>query len=442
MLGVLLVILAFNNVDSLALGLVLQDIKVELRVSDTQLGFLTGIAFALFYSLMGIPIGRWADRGNRVLIIGVTTVLWSVMVTLCGRAATFLQLVLIRVGVAVGESGCIPPAHSLIADYFSRSERPRAVAIYMMGASVSVVIGYFGAGWINQLYGWRMTFTILGLAGLLPGVLAWSTLREPRRNKKVAVCAVQATTRGIQNHSAGESLDPSMLEVWRSLWRNLTFRHLLVGYSIVSFFGNGIAQWQPAFFVRSYGLKSGELGTWFTLIYGVGGLLGIFLGGEWASRYASNNERRQIRVIAIVFSAFGLASMFVYLATNRFVAFGLMGLVAVAGATTSGPLFATLQTLVPERMRATSISIVYLFVNLIGTGLGPLLVGSLSDLLHRFVGDESLRYALLALCPGYLLGGWQLWQAGRTVRRDIESARADFESSHPKQILTGKTSAA
>src|SRR5688500_18999239 len=180
LLAVLLVVLASNYVDRLALGLLLQDIKVDLSLSDTQLGLLSGIAFALFYSVMGIPIARWADRGNRVLIISATASLWSVMVALCGFAGSFIQLLLIRIGIAVGEAGCIPPAHSLIADHFSRAERPRAVSIYMLGTPISIIIGYFLAGWLNELYGWRATFVILGLPGVAIAALAWLTLREPR----------------------------------------------------------------------------------------------------------------------------------------------------------------------------------------------------------------------------------------------------------------------
>src|SRR6202046_5577488 len=162
LLAVLLVIQAFNGVDGLALGLVLQNIKVDLHLSDTQLGFLSGIAFALFYSVMGIPIARWADRGNRVTIISVTATAWSVMVALCGMAASFAQLLLIRVGVAIGEAGCIPPAHSLIADYFGRAERPKAVSVYMLAGSLSTLIGYFVAGWLSEFYGWRTMFILLG----------------------------------------------------------------------------------------------------------------------------------------------------------------------------------------------------------------------------------------------------------------------------------------
>src|SRR5262249_49919632 len=146
----LMVIFAFNFLDRLALGIALQDIKFELHLSDTQLGFLSGIAFASFYALMGIPIARWADRGNRVTIIGLTTALWSAAVALCGVAMSFAQLLLIRVGVAVGEAGCQPSALSLISDYFNRAERPRAIGVYTMGAPLSFMVGFFAAGWLNQ----------------------------------------------------------------------------------------------------------------------------------------------------------------------------------------------------------------------------------------------------------------------------------------------------
>ena len=153
LLLLLLVILAFNYVDRFALGLLLQDVKRDLHLSDTELGFLNGIAFALFYACMGIPIARWADRGNRIAIVAVTTTLWSAAVVLCGLARSFLQLLVLRIGVAIGEAGCIPPANSLIPEYFTRAERPRTVSIYMLGASLSVLIGYFGAGWLNEREG-------------------------------------------------------------------------------------------------------------------------------------------------------------------------------------------------------------------------------------------------------------------------------------------------
>jgi MFS family permease len=409
LLGVLLVILACNNLDRIALGILLQDIKVDLNVSDTQLGLLSGIAFALFYSVMGIPIARWADRGNRVTIISLTTAVWSVAVALCGAAGSFVQLLLIRIGVAVGEAGCIPPAHSLISDYFARAERPRALGFYMLGAPLSMVVGYFLSGWLNTFFGWRVTFVVLGLPGLALAMLALVSLREPRR--------AQPWARSAEMTSAQP---PRLKEVAWLLWRNATFRHLLFCFAVLSFFSNGIAQWQPAFFMRSYGLSTGELGTWMAVTYGLCGAAGTYAGGALASRRAAGNERLQLQAMAVACCGFGLVLACVYLSSRHWIAFGLIGLAAVGGGAINGPLFATIQAIVPQHMRAVSIALIYLFANLIGMGLGPLIAGALSDVFRPWAGEESLRYALLALCPGYVWAAWHLWHGSRTVGRDLE----------------------
>jgi MFS family permease len=417
LLTVLLVLQAFNGVDAIALGLVLQNIKLDLSLSDTQLGLLSGIAFALFYSVMGMPIARWADRGNRVAIISLTAGLWSIMMALCGKATNFTQLLLIRAGLAVGESGCMPPAQSLIADYFSRSERPRALAVFLLGGSVSTLIGYFLAGWLSELYGWRMMFLMLGLPGLVPAILAWLTLKEPRRR-------MQTTSPGIESRGHAvipASYQPSIRHVCTTLLTKRTFRHIILCFSVMTFFGSGILQWQPAFLIRSYGLKTGELGTWFAVIYGFGSMLGTYVGGELASRLATNNERLQLRATALVYSCFSIISALIYIVPNYHLAFALMALAAVAGSAANGPLFATIQAIVPDRMRAVAIATIYLFANLIGWGIGPLAAGALSDLLRPWAGEESLRYALLALCPGYFWGGWHLWQASKSVNGDLQA---------------------
>ena len=270
LLVVLVLTLAFNFVDRLALGIVLQNIKHDLRLSDTQLGLLSGLAFAVFYSVLGIPIARWADRGNRVTIISVTALLWSVMVVLSGLACTFPQLLLVRSGVAVGEAGAIPPAHSLLADYFQRSERPRAASVYMLGIPLSMVVGYFGAGWLNEFYGWRLTFVWLGLPGVALALLVRCTIREPRR--------AYEQTFGVRVDTTSTAGKPGLRLVCQALWRNTTFRQLLFAFSVLHFFGYGILQWQPAFFIRTYGLNPGSLGSWFALIYGIGGIIAPFPG--------------------------------------------------------------------------------------------------------------------------------------------------------------------
>jgi MFS family permease len=423
LLTLLAVILAFNYVDRTILGLAMENIKADLSLSDTQLGFLTGIAFALFYAVMGIPIARWADLGNRKTIIVVTLAIWSAAAALCGLARSFIQLLLIRVALGVGEAGCVPPAHSLIADYFDRAERPRAVARYMLGGALANVIGYLLAGWLNELYGWRAMFMLLGLPGLGLAVLGFFTLREPRRRTQAREdsCADRVASLPPLATAAVSSDHPSLKEVCATLLANRTFKNLLLCFAVSAFFNSGLVQWQVVFFIRSYGLKTGELGTWFGMIYGIGALVGLYFGGELASRYAAGNERLQLRTIAILYSGVAVFSALIYLSPNYYLAFGSMALAGVGGAAANGPLFATIQTLVPERMRAMSIAILNLLANLVGMGLGPLAAGALSDGLSQWLGQESLRYALVTLCPGYFWSAWYIWRASMTVTRDLES---------------------
>ena len=408
LLLLLLVILAFNNVDRLALGLVLQNIKTDLNLSDSQLGALTGISFALFYSVMGIPIARMADRSDRVWIICVTTALWSIAVALCGAAGTFLQLMLIRVIVGIGEAGCVPPAHSLIAEEFPRSERPRALSTYMQGYSISVFIGYFAAGWFNELYGWRVMFVLVALPGVALAILAGFSLREPRR--------------ALQKSENLSSTTPGLKSLCAMLASHPTFRHLLMAYALTLFFSYGALNWQGPFFVRSFNMNTAQLGTWLCIVFGVSGLVGTWLGGELASRWAPNDEPLQLKAAAVINAVFsGAFWSFIYLCHTYPPALFWMGISNLGGVAILGPLFAALQTLIPQRLRAMAVAVVLLFANLVGMGLGPLLVGILSDALRPALGDESLRYSLLAICPGYLWVSWHLWRASKTFGRDLEA---------------------
>lgn len=410
LLQVLRAILTANYVERFALGLLLQEIKVDLHASDTQLGMLTGIAFAAFYAIAGVPMARWADSGNRITLMSTTTALWSAAVALCGSVSTYVQLLVIRMGVAVGEAGSIPVANSLIAENFSRGERPRATARYMLGSPASAVVGYLAGGWLNEEVGWRKTFIVLGLPGLLLAALARFTLKEPRKSAVARTAGLPA--------SGGTTL-PGVLA---TLWANATFRNLLASYSLISFFGYGITKWQPVFFTRSFGLHSGELGSWLALTLGCSGFVGVYLGGEMAVRRTANDERSQLRAMAVAYSACGLISAIVYTARDLHLAMGALALATLMGTITLGPLLSTIQTLVPPSMRATAVALIYLVANLFGLGLGPLVAGAVSDALRPAWGQESLRYALLALCPGYFWGGWHLWLASRTVAQDLEGA--------------------
>lgn len=415
LLALLVIILAFNYVDRLALGLVAQDIKRDLSLSDTQLGLLGGLSFALFYAVMGVPIARWADRSNRSRIIAVCAALWSVAVVLCGFATSFLQLVLIRIGVGVGEAGCKPPALSLLSDYFSRAERPGAIAQYELGWPLALTVGYFTAGWINQVYGWRVTFIALGLPGLLLAGVASLTIRDPR-----AAITAKAPT----GEDADEHVQPKagLFAILVMLWRNSAFRHLGFALAVTSFFTFGIMQWQPAFFARSYGLGSAQIGTWLAGVYGVAAIPGTLLGGVWATRFASRNEQLQFRAVAAIYALFAALSAAIYLTRSYQWAFILYAIAVFGGAAGNGPLFAATQTLVAPGVRATAAAIILFFNNLIGLGLGPLAVGMLSDALRPRFGSESLRYSLVLFTPGYLWAAWHLWQASRTVNQAASDA--------------------
>lgn len=411
LLVVLLVVLAFNSADRLALGIALQNIKGDLHLSDSQLGFLTGLAFTAFYAIAGIPIARWADSGNRAHIVAVTTAVWGVMVALTGRAASFSQLLLIRIGVGVGDAGIAPTANSLIPDYFVRAERPRASAIYNLAVPLTMLLGYLVAGWLNEYLGWRAMFLFLGMPGLALAVVARYTLREPRID----------AIRGLPSLGAdatASSLHPALMDVLQTLRANGTYRHLLVCYSVMVFYGAGVQQWQPAFFIRSFGMHTGELGSWLALLTATGSLVCIYAGGEFASRYAADNERLQFRVIAAVCIGIGIDHVGLYLSPNRYVAFFFVGLGTMAWII-NAPLVAALQTLIPSRMRATAMAVVWLFANLIGAGLGPMAAGALSDALRPTYGDQSLRFALLALSPLCVWGAWHMWLASRTVANDL-----------------------
>lgn len=403
-------ILALNGLDGTALGLVLPTIKSALQLSDTELGVLTGIAFSVFYATVGLPIGRWADRGDRVALIACTTALWGIMVMLVGAVQSFGDLLIVRIGVAVGEAGCIPAAFSLLADYFPRDERPSAVSKYLLGSSISLCIGYVAAGWLSSHYGWRAMFVCLGAPSVLVAPIVWWTMSEPRRVK------------GRTTDSVSRGDLQTIPQVIRALLRNRTFCCLLATQCVNVLFGSGLSVWQSSFFARSWGFSVEQLGLYFSVIYGVGGIIGLYCGGYVASRYAPKNERRQLRLFALVNVGYGVVSAFIYLSTNAYVSVALLGISVIGGALESGPVSAVTQTVVPERMRAICISVIYLFSNLLGAGLGPLAVGALSDALRPHLGDASLRYALFAMCPGYLAGGWLLWRAARSVVADTETA--------------------
>jgi len=407
-----------NFLDRQILALALESIKHDFDLSDVQLGFLSGFAFALFYALAGVPIARWADRGNRNIIVSVTAGLWGIMLLLCGLVGNFTQLLLVRVGVAVGEAGCVPPAQSLIADYFDRSERPHAMAIYWLCSPLAVLIGFLIGGWLIELMGWRNTFMVMGGVGIILAVLARLTLREPR---------VARPTRSVV-------APPSFRSVFTLLWQQATFRCVVVAFCVAYFFTSGLIQWLPSFFIRSYGMTAGEVGAWLAVLWGLGGLIGTYVGGILASRYARDNEALQMKACAVVFSLGGLFYILLFLSSSQHQAMIYLAFLGLLTTMCNGVIFSAIQSLANEHMRSTALAVIFLLANLIGFGLGPIATGLLSDLLNPMFGQESLRYALTAFSPGLIWSGYYYWKASGTIEADIESVESQADSIEEARI--------
>ena len=426
MLVLLTVIGVFNYLDRNVLGLAMESIKQEFELSDGQLGLMSGFAFALFYAVAGIPIARWADRGNRNHVITLTTALWSVMIAVSGLVGNFYQLLLVRVGVAVGEAGCVPPAQSLISDYFDRAERPRAMSIYWMSSSLSTLVAFIGGGWLLGQVGWRVTFMIIGVTGVLLALLAKFTLREPRLAKGVSANSVAA----VEVEAEPEVKPASLQHVVKTLWQGRAFRYLVIAFCIGYFFTTGIMVWIPAFFIRTHGMDVSELGVWLGLVVGVGGTVFTYLGGFLATRYAAKKERLQMRGVAIIFVLCFVLFALCYVSSSKFMA--LVFISIVLGGVIQlqfAPVYAAIQSLVEEKMRAIALALLLMFGNLIGLGLGPVAVGVLSDFLEPRFGQESLRYALLLFSPGYLWCAYYYWKAGNTIEEEIRILEENSESA-------------
>ncbi len=417
-LWLLLVIYIFNFIDRSVVNILAEPIKEELNLADWQLGLMSGFAFAIFYTVLGLPIARLAERRNRAVIISISVAVWSAFTAICGLAQNFIQLVLARIGVGVGEAGCTPPAHSLISDYVPKEQRASALAFYSMGTPLGGLVGLVVGGLVADAYGWRAAFFVCGIPGLFLAVLAFFTLVEPRT--KAAMKAIQAA-----------APTASVREVVRALMKKRTFWMISGAVAIIAFLGYGHSAFTASFFLRvhgpevaalaaEFGLQSiGFLGLALGLVGGLSGAVGAFVGGLIADRYGMRDLRAYMSVPAIA----GLISMVLYaFALTRDSAALTLGLLAINGVLASlwyGPVYATAQSIVPAHMRATTAAVLLFIVNLIGLGLGPLLTGLLSDVLAASMGPgEGIRWSLIGTGILAIPAFFFFWIARRSIRED------------------------
>ena len=414
-LATLSAVYMLNLVDRGLMMLLMQPIKEDLALSDTQLGFLTGLAFALFYATLGLPIARWADRGNRVVITSLAIGLWGMTVMACLFVTSYVQLLFARIAAAIGEAGCKPPTYSLVGDYFPEpAPRTRALAVYFAGSSASALLSFIAGGWLNELYGWRMTFFLMGIPGLLLAVLVRLTITEPR---KLARRAPQA---GVL---------PPMGAVLAIMWHQRSCRHLSVALILLYTLGAGLGPWYAAFMIRSHGMSTAKLGVWLGLIFSLSGVAGILLGGYVAGRWFADNERNQMRMSAWTVTLIAPCLVaFLMLPSEHQALTALVPLIMVFNIFL-GPTYALMQRLVPDGMRATMLAVVMLLANLIGMGIGPQIVGILSDLFAPALGNDALRYAMLSMSFVSLWAGYHFWKVSKSVSEDLRAVAHRTELS-------------
>lgn len=409
-LAMLLIVYTFNFIDRQIVAILQVPIKEEFGLMNWQLGLMTGLAFALFYTFLGLPIARIVDRGaNRVTVISIALALWSFMTVLCGVAQNFFQLLLARVGVGVGEAGCTPPAHSMIADYYKKEERGRAMGVYAMGIPIGAFIGTTFAGIIAHEYGWRVALFAAGIPGILLAIVFKLTIKDPPRGYADA-------------KPAERSPEIPLATVFATLWRKKSFRYLILGGALCSFCGYGAGALQPLLFNEAFGMTIRDLGIWLGLFGLVTGVLGTYLGGWMGDKFGATNPKRFVQAPMwglIISLPFHVAAMFMPTWQLWMLVFFLP---ALLNNLWIAPVFALAQGLAPLAMRAMATAVMLFVVNLIGLGFGPVVVGAVADVIGAIVGDPALglRWSLASVAIFYLIAIGLLWLASRSLEQDLE----------------------
>jgi MFS family permease len=388
--------------DRMILSILFPDIKAEFGLSDTQLGLLGGLSFALFYATMGLPIAKLSDQYSRKRIIIVSLVIFSVMTAFSGLAAGFVSLLLMRIGVGIGEAGVNPASHSIIADYFPPTRRGFAMSTLMLGGSFGMILGFVGGGIIAELYNWRIALVSVGVPGLLLAFFMAKLLREPARGP-------------FETQAPQPS--PPILITAAEMWANHAMRHLMAGGVIAGLMSYGLTQWLPTFFMRTHELSQSEAGMMIAGVFGITGAIGALVVGKLFDRLSVRGFQYGLWMLAMVpFVSIPLFVIGIF-ADNLTMAIVLFIIPGFLANSFMGPSIAMVQTLSPVHSRAVSSAIMMLGLNLIGLGLGPLLVGVLSDMLSTVYGKGSLGVALACFGLFAFWGSLHFWLCGKALAK-------------------------
>jgi len=423
----LFTVYVFNFLDRQIFNTLLEPIKQEFAFSDTQMGLLGGLAFALFYSTLGIPIARLADQRSRVNIIAISVVVWSAATAFTGFAKSFTHLLIARLCVGIGEAGCSPPAYSLISDYFEPERRARAMSIYSMGIGGGVFLGFLVSGVVAEQYGWRAAFFIIGLPGILLGLLLKLTLREPPR--------------GFSDNISVADRPPPFRQAVGALWRRRAFRHLSLAAALHAFAGYGVGSFLPAFLIRSHGMTVAEVGLALSMISAVGIMGGIYMGGSLSDRAArTRGDARYYMLVPGIATVLAVPiALCIYLLPSKYLILALLLPAQLLGYMYLGPSFTMTQSLAGVRERALAGAVLLLIINLIGLGMGPTLAGWLSDVFRTSLASggveasvataQGLRYALCAVTLINVWSAFHYFMAARSLREDLAAVKSEQEAA-------------
>jgi predicted MFS family arabinose efflux permease len=395
-LAVLTVVYALNIADRYSISTLIEPIRIELQLSDSGVAFLTGVALALFYVTIGIPIALLADKANRRNILAIALALWSAMTAVCGLAQNYGQLLLARFGVGIGEAGGTPPATSILADKFPAAKRPMAMTLFALGACLGAWLGSSVAGSVADKNGWRAAFLALGIPGLIVALIVWLTVREPQRGQldetteKPARTTLLATLAYIGQHK-------------------LAF-HLLMGGSVATLWSWGLMWWMPTFLVRSYHMTVGQAGELLGPMHLFAGTAGTLLASWLMSRPAASNPQHITRLLAWVTALTTVPSLLLFVIHSEPWTRLLLWIFVPSVYFYIGPILGLLQNAVPAHMRATTCALLLFAANICNLVIAPQFIGWLSD---WFSGPESLRWAMLVLAPTGFWAAWHLAVARR-----------------------------
>jgi predicted MFS family arabinose efflux permease len=383
LVSVLLVLATLNFADRAILSVLAQPIKEDLGLTDSQLGLLQGLGFAILYSVLGIPLGWLAERTSRKNLIAVCVGVWSLMTAFCGMAGSFFTLLLGRIGVGVGEAGYQPSMASLVSDHFTANRRGTVISIVLLGSPLGFLLGQSVGGWVASEWGWRVAFYALGVPGILIAVVTWMTLREPPR--------------GLAEGRISTAPPPALKATIAALWVKPTFRHLVAGFVLAGFAMNAIAQFVLPFYLRSFSLSLATVGVLFGAVAFSSNGLGMLLGGAGIDRLARRDARWSLWGPAIMLTLSAPLYFGAFASEVMMVSFIFMWFANLALATHLAPSLATVQNVSDPRMRALATALVWLLLGLLGTGLGPTLLGVASDF---FAGRAFTAGEFIASCPG------------------------------------------